>query len=133
MNNVNFMELAYPCAKYCLARIGVTFDIIKFLDIQSSIKFIRWEDLEVGDIVVWKAPEDRYEEVVLQVFGTTTVTTKVKKTFHYGVYEGNGLVSDMVMDYYTHIPRIRMQKCEDCFPPCYIITKTLLQTLIWRT
>lgn len=73
-----------------------------------------------GDIVIWdKGPagtSTRESCLEITEYGVP-ITTPVEFGKHFGVYEGEGLISDLVFDSDAYFPTIRVRKLCDILQP----------------
>ena len=119
MKNVYLENFAYPCVAYVIERLGLSCSIKELFNIEGS-PYSNSVELEVGDIVVW-VRSDEFSEATLTMKECSPVSTKINLNKHFGVYEGNGLVSDITFDSNNFYPRIRlMPLTERQFPQRYI-------------
>ena len=102
-------ECIWPCWTYALARIGkrtllspewISETMPKHLrKIGDGTPYTAWQ--KPGTILVWSttnSPNERssFWEPVEMLPNGTPICRKVRYEYHAGVYEGSGLVSDMV-------------------------------------
>lgn len=92
-----FEEFLYPCATYVVKRLGLAISPVslyaypaeKFEDDGSTTLF-------KGDVLIWDWNEDTPPtDVVLGMSDQGPITYKKKYGRHFGVYEGNDIVSDI--------------------------------------
>lgn len=108
MKTVYLEDFAYPCVAYVLRRTGATLSVDQFLALHGE-KYISLADLEVGDVVAWDARGGtEVTDATLTIGEHGPITTKLHLGRHFGVYEGDGLVSDATFDGDTYFPRIRL-------------------------
>lgn len=102
MNDVCLLETIYPCWAYALARVGhrdlLTLEWIE-KDMQGLLNDYRdniLPELKSGDILVWNNvnPEKIYSPVNIQ--NNEIIFEKIFYNYHVCVYEGSGLVTDLV-------------------------------------
>ena len=109
MKPVYLEDFAYPCVAYVLRRTGSAFSVEQFLTLQGEKYIAPADDLEVGDVVVWEAREgSEVTDATLTIGEHGPISTKLHLGRHFGVYEGDGLVSDTTFGEGTYFPRIRL-------------------------
>lgn len=123
MKDVLILEHVYPCRSYCLKRIGredlLTLDWLKNGFPKLLQKYRDDLRLEVGDIIVWKNDADNIYCPV-SMWGNEIIFDQVKYAYHCAVYEGNGFVSDCVLDKYLPLI-IRKRKLDQLSRPDYYL------------
>lgn len=124
MQDVLFLEHMYPCRSYCLTRIGrrdlLTLDWLNNEFPKLLQPFGENISLNVGDIIVWKhEAHNIYRPIHMK--DDQVIFEQIKYSYHTAVYEGNGLVSDMVLDG-ADIPLIiRKRQLEQLSRPDYYL------------
>lgn len=125
--DVMFLETTYPCWAYALARTGksnlLTLDWIKNVDRILQVYDPKKDALSIGDILVWKSDKNGSFYAPISVIGADIIWNKIAYAHHVGVYEGLGLVTDMVKtDVNFDLPFIiRKRRLEDLSNPDYFI------------
>lgn len=102
MKDVLILEHIYPCRSYCLKRIGredlLTLDWLKNEFLKKLQKFKDDMQLEVGDIVVWENKDAHNIYCPVSMWGNEIIFEQINYAYHCAVYEGNGFVSDCVLE-----------------------------------
>lgn len=112
MKDVYLEEFAYPCARYAVLRTGCKYSVRYIMETALLEKYTTISCLKIGDIVVWE--KDKGEENAnLTICDKSIITTRLFYGRHIGVYEGKGLVSDLVFIHETYYPTIRLKKMCD--------------------
>lgn len=101
MNDVLIIEQVYPCRSYCFTRIGRK-DLLtlEWLNNEFPKLLQNYSDgmsLAVGDILVWKTADANSEYYPVHKQGSHVIFEKIQYSFHAGVYEGDGFVSDVAL------------------------------------
>lgn len=101
MDDVLIIEQVYPCRSYCFTRIGRK-DLLTLEWLNNEFpKFLQdYSDstsLVAGDILVWKNAGAKHEYYPVHKQGSHVIFEKIKYSFHAGVYEGEGFVSDVAL------------------------------------
>ena len=106
---VDMTDVAFVCATYCMRRIGYMGTIHEFLLIEPE-KYTTTTDVLIGDILVWNIDNAEGEVPALEICKATIISSFTKFNKHYGVFEGNGLVSDIRLMGDMLIPNIRFRR-----------------------
>ena len=109
---VDMTDVAFVCATYCMRRIGYMGTIHEFLLIEPE-KYTTTTDVLIGDILVWNTNDSRGEVPALEICKGTIISSFIKFDRHYGIFEGNGLVSDVRLMGDMMIPNIRFRRLSD--------------------
>lgn len=125
MKDVFIIEHIYPCRSYCLKRIGredlLTLDWLKNEFPKQLQKYKDDMRLEVGDIIVWENKDAHYIYCPVHMRGNEIIFEQVKYAYHCVVYEGNGFVSDCMLETDKLPFTIRKRKLEQLSrPDCYL-------------
>ena len=127
MKRVYLSDFAYPCVAYVIRRLGLRHNVEEILDRKGS-QYIKGELLKPGDVVIWeRVSGSEITDATLVIDKHGPVTTKLHLGKHYGVYEGNGLVSDLCFDGNTYFPRIRLMRLNDHPAPREILPLECLE------
>lgn len=101
MNDVLIIEQVYPCRSYCLTRIGrkdlLTLEWLGKEFPKLLQEYSDNEALVVGDILVWNNSGANHEYCPVHMQDGRVIFEKIQYSFHAGVFEGNGLVSDVAL------------------------------------
>lgn len=113
----------FPCVTYVLQRTGVDQDPEEFMggmgwDLSSYSR----KAVQVGDIVCW-ANDQRITDVTLEIVDGVPVSERIAVNNHYGVYEGDGRVSDLTIDGNDYAPRIRVMNVDRSRTPDFIVRR----------
>ena len=114
LNNVDLDDFVFPCLCYALKRTtqGMTrfeFESLPRLDLPENE-----EDIPVGAILYWENGEgERSWRVTVEE--RTVFTTYTFNRGHFGVYEGNGIFSDLGWE--DNEPYIRFRKYKETSKP----------------
>lgn len=119
LQDVDLEDFVYPCIKYSLLRTGSTKSIQDILD-DKGIPYEGIDALTVGDILVWRKENTERRDTTTHINKYGVVTTRAFSGIHVGVYEGDGLVSDLVFND-SYIPSIRMMHVNDGARPNIVI------------
>lgn len=110
MNAVDLTDITYPCATYALRRIGSHWPVERLLNFPPE----PFTELNVGDILVWDrldSPEET-SAYIMDEHGRP-ISRSVAYNRHLGVYEGDGVVSDVKFIGELGIPNIRMKRLSE--------------------
>lgn len=123
-----FLEnLAYPCVMYVKERLGLSLDIKELLNLEGEPFIPGKTELKAGDIIVYKNTEGQsLTRIWLKVQGKSVITKWADVSKHFYVYEGDGIVSDMVYSQECTYPVIRMKDINDLDAPNYVIRRESL-------
>jgi hypothetical protein len=128
LKSVDLTEFAYPCITFIIKRCGLSLSIKEILETPIE-KYETFTKLAIGDILIWDNVTPPEPDLMTLIFDSTVgvITSSVDLSKHFGVYEGNGLVSDVVHDSNTYYPHIRVMTIDDHsnMPSSYIKLKTL--------
>ncbi len=129
MNPVMMPELIWPCWAYAFRRVGYPTCILSQEwfknELQKYLEQYNLDYLEKDNILVWKniKEEIMYEPVKINTDGNI-ISMRISLSYHVGVYEGNGIVSDMIAPPVGSIPFvIRNRNLCDLHTPDFVITK----------
>lgn len=107
-------EFVYPCATYVVKRLGIDMSPIDLYDFPGE----KFEEgvtvLHPGDVLIWDWRKDSpATDVVLGMSEKGPITSKQKYGRHFGVYEGNDIVSDITFYGDSTTPFIRQMFLDD--------------------
>lgn len=110
LKEIHLEEFRYPCVEYCIRRLGRKETVTKLMA-RETTDYTDNTKLQVGDIIIWY--NDAWEnndrrECTLRIGSHGPVSDYVNFGVHYAVYEGDGLVSDLVFDSEFYFPHIRI-------------------------
>ena len=117
LNDVDISDFYSFCGLYAIRRTGNRFTLGQLLK-EEGTRFTSINDLKIGDILVWET----HNSYVLK--NNVLFTVSVNNSKHFGVYEGNGIVSDLSFqsDFdHNQRPVLRMRELEKLTPPDRII------------
>lgn len=127
---VSILETVYPCWAYALARVGKK-DLLTWEWVKQEIEkecFDPYEgykdNLFIGDILIWKNPKEEQGHFYCSVTITDNIIwEKISYSHHACVYEGNGMITDMVKtDGNFDLPFIiRNRRLSDLNEPDFVI------------
>ena len=121
MKNMYLEDFAYPCVCYAKRRTESPLPIKDILEL-SCERYTATTILNIGDIVVWQHNRDiKITDVMLTIMDKCVITTKARFDRHFGVYEGDGMVSDLTFDSDNYHPRIRLMPLSEHPTPRDII------------
>lgn len=126
LQDVLILETVYPCWAYALTRIGkselFTPDWLKN-DMLRLLQKLKNQTLSKGTLLVWKNHNCERIYSPVSIEGNEIISEEINYAYHAGVYEGGGLVSDMVKtDGDFDLPFIiRKRKLEQLSPPEYFL------------
>lgn len=122
-DEVRLTAFLFPCVTYVLERVGVDQSPEEFMrGIGWKLSTFTRKDVQVGDIVCWN--KDQYlTDVTLEIVGGVPVSERIVINNHYGVYEGNGLVSDLTINGDNYAPRIRVMSVDRSRTPDFIVRR----------
>ncbi|MFV0347709.1 MAG: hypothetical protein ACK5JO_03905 [Halodesulfovibrio sp.] len=127
MKNLFLIEFAYPCVAYVIKRLGLSVDIERILAMRGE-RYSSTTPLMDGDIVVWERSDGPHvSDATLTFSQRGPITTRLHLGRHFGVYEGEGLVSDLTFDGDTYYPRIRLMLLADHPFPKEVIRKEAIE------
>ncbi|MDE6735612.1 MAG: hypothetical protein K2J64_09130 [Desulfovibrio sp.] len=124
MQDVLFLEHMYPCHSYCLTRIGRR-DLLTLEWLNNEFPkllqpFKEGISLDIGNIIVWKNEAyNIYRPIHMK--DNQIIFEQIKYNYHSSVYEGNGIVSDMVLDGEAIPLIIRKRRLEQLSRPDYFL------------
>lgn len=121
LKNIFLETLAYPCVFYAKERLGLNIDIKELLNMEGEIFIPKKTELKTGDILVYKNQDQVTTPIWLKVSGKSIIRKHADVSKHFCVYEGEGIVSDMVYSNECTYPIIRMRDIEDIATPDYVI------------
>lgn len=127
MKDVLIPETIWPCWAYAIRRIGANIRLSEKWVYEDMPKLLQKynEDAQTGDILVWKGHKSEKEFLPCNITKQGNIIYKyIKYDYHAAVYEGDFLVSDMIVgiDKDWSIPFIiRMRNMEDLSRPNFII------------
>lgn len=110
MNAVDLTDITYPCATYALRRVGSHWPVERLLNFPHE----PFTELNVGDILVWDrldSPEET-SAYIMDKHGWP-ISRSVAYNRHFGVYEGDGVVSVVRFIGELGIPNIRMKRLSE--------------------
>ena len=118
-------EFAFPCATYALRRTGNKEDVWNLMDLKGWDKIsFSPKELKGNDIVCWV--QLGYEtDITIEIENGIPITKSICVKKHFGVYEGNGLISDITVDTGSYCPNIRVRKLSEIREPSYIVRKRM--------
>jgi hypothetical protein len=126
LKSVFLADFAYPCVAYIIQRLGLSHDIEAILLIHGE-RYNATTTLEIGDVLVWERSDSlTISDATLTIGKHGPVTTKLRLGRHFGVYEGNGLVSDITFDGDTYYPRIRLMPLSEHPVPRIVLRHNML-------
>lgn len=83
------------CLTFVLKRLGQPKDLCTYITFHEHFyqyPFVRYKDkLEVGDLLMWDK-DIKWEYMAVSIKNNTIIWENVPKGFHFGIYEGNGVV-----------------------------------------
>lgn len=125
MKDVTLEEFIYPCVYYCIKRTGANMVPTEVLALPRN-KFDQWDKRREGDIIIWHSfSKNSWKEMTVSLRSSLgVITTRFKDSFHFGVYEGGGFVSDLTT--VKNVPTLRITPVEDWILPKEFIRKELL-------
>lgn len=109
LKDVFLSDFLYPCATYVVKRLGLNISPISLYAYPAE-KFEedKLTTLQKGDVLIWDWNVDTPPtEVVLGMSEQGPITYKKKYGRHFGVYEGNDIVSDITFYGDSVMPFIR--------------------------
>lgn len=127
MKDVYLSEFSYPCIAYVKARLGLDINIEEILHAKREIYSPKIE-LCTGDVLVWQRHSGKgmtYD--FLAVRGNCVFAKKTITGVHFGVYEGQGIVSDLSCIGDKWNPIIRMMELNEHPYPVEIIRNGTLK------
>lgn len=102
-------QFFFPCVTYVLERTGINESPGDFVSGKKwNIVSFDIDMVTIGDIVCW-SNDSLITEVTLEIVDGVPISERIAINNHYGVYEGNGLVSDLTIDGDSYAPRIRVR------------------------
>lgn len=115
LKDVFLSDFLYPCATYVVKRLGLSMSPISLYAFPAEkLKEDELSNLQIGDVVIWDwRKNEPPSEVVLSISNKGPVTSKQYRGRHYGVYEGNGIVSDITFYGDSTTPCIRQMYLHD--------------------
>lgn len=126
MNSVYLANFAYPCVSYVIQRLGLPHDIERILACRGE-SYSASTKLNAGDIIIWERKDGPHiSDATLTIGERGPITTKLRLGIHFGVYEGDGMVSDVTFDGDTYYPRIRLMGLHHHPTPKEILRKETL-------
>lgn len=125
LSSVSLDEFAYPCLLYAIRRVGLSYLPCDKLIKRRGIRYpLTSGELQIGDILVWRNKKASVvSDAVLHMSAHGQITTKVQLGVHFGVYEGDGFVSDATFDGESYFPRIRLRHLSECVPPNEVLRR----------
>lgn len=96
--DVELEEFMFPCFTYCMKRTGLNMDWTEFRQ-QKEQPVPDTALIPTGAILRWDCDngENRWVQSFLTIKGQRVISTWHNINVHYGVYEGDGIVSDLVV------------------------------------
>lgn len=128
LHPVEFPELIYPCWAYAFARNGKKFTLewLKY-DLDKVAKPYAYGNAGIGDVLIWNQEESKRTIGLYPVRITQAgrvVNRIVDYNCHVAVYEGDGMISQMVSFYDGCLPFIiRMSYLEEAKCPPDMMVK----------
>ena len=123
--NVDIFKFYNLCAVYVLERSGSRRSLEDLLSTYGR-PFLIWDDIDVGDILVWNVKEQIYKDYATQIVGSSIITPTLRINKHFGVMENNGFVSDLAFtkdEFGNQHPFIRMRSCIYLRDPDYVVKR----------
>lgn len=110
MKAVDLTDITYPCATYALRRVGSHWPVERLINFPPEPFF----ELNVGDVLVWDRLDSPKEmsAYVIDERGRP-ISRVVAYNRHFGVFEGDGVVSDVKFIGEPAIPNIRMRRLSE--------------------
>ena len=121
LKNVELTDFKFPCVTYILRRSGLKMSPEEFVSAPWKFKPFDESVAEIGDIVCWQNGGFQ-TDVTLKMSEGIPVTTSICCDYHYAIYEGNGLISDLTIDGNNYAPRIRVRGSVDARKPDFILS-----------
>lgn len=122
LNDVDISDFYSFCGLYAVWRTRNRFTLGQLLK-EEGTQFISINDLKIGDILVWET-HDSYVSYPSKIKNNVLLTVSVNNSKHFGVYEGDGIVSDLSFqsDFdHNQWPILRMRELEKLTLPDRII------------
>lgn len=96
--DVTLEDFMFPCFAYCMKRTGLNMSWIEFKKLAEK-PVPDTALIPVGAILRWDCDngENRWVQNFLTIKGQRVISTWNNVNVHYGVYEGDGIVSDLVV------------------------------------
>lgn len=96
--DVEFEDFMLPCFAYVMKRTGLNMSYNEFRKLEEKT-YISYGHLDSGTILRWdnNNGENNWQQYFLTIKYGKVIATWINCNIHYGVYEGNGLVSDLVV------------------------------------
>lgn len=114
LKDVFLLDFLYPCATYVVKRLGIDMSPKDLYQTTGKEYDGNPESLSVGDVLVWNYRKDSPTlDVVMQMTDRGPITSRKIQGKHLGVYEGDGLVSDLTFYEDPPIPFIRQIPLEE--------------------
>ena len=110
MKAVDLTDITYPCATYALRRVGSHWPVERLINFPPEPFF----ELNVGDVLVWDVLDSPKEmsAYVIDEHGRP-ISRVVAYNRHFGVFEGDGVVSDVKFIGELVIPNIRVRRLSE--------------------
>lgn len=98
--DVTLEDFMFPCFAYSMKRTGLNYSFNDFRKLKEQPVPKNTADIPIGAILRWDINngEDNWVDNILTIKGQRVISTWNNINVHYGVYEGDGIVSDIVWD-----------------------------------
>jgi hypothetical protein len=118
-------EFVYPCITYVLRRKNIVQPPENLMTGEGwhILKF-DLEHVEVGDIVCWNSTPRTFD-ATLEIVKGIPISRRTTYDRHFGVYEGDKLISDLTTTNNEIVPRIRIRSLDSARHPDYIYRQVL--------
>lgn len=116
LRNVS-LEKTDTCITYCLKRLGYVEHNLSYQTMKDHFDYKLFRDygkLNVGDILLWDK-NIHWEWIPWQITELGIVNKHIPIGFHFAIFEGSGLISDVTRRTGTppHFPFLRMRNATD--------------------
>lgn len=114
LENCFLRDFMYPCATYVVHRLGLERDPITLFEMEATPYDKNTMMLYTGDILIWdRQKDDSPNSVVLRMSDKGPITSKQIRGRHMAVYEGDGMVSELIFYDDAITPSIRQMYLYD--------------------
>lgn len=114
LENCFLRDFMYPCATYVVQRLGLERDPITLFEMEATPYDKNTMMLYTGDILIWDQQKDvPPNSVVLRMSDKGPITSKQIRGRHMAVYEGNGIISELIFYDDAITPSIRQMYLYD--------------------
>lgn len=115
--DVELEDFMFPCFAYVKRRTGLAVSYSEFRKLKENPVPADTANIPVGAILRWDCNngDDRWVQSFLTIEGPRVIGTWNNVDAHYGVYEGDGIVSDLVVGDGNKDPYIRLRKLDKLY------------------